>query len=70
MLLAINKIQFADDINLAKKMRNITTFNTDINKTLTDVINWVDINDLSINITKAKRITQTPYQLKFITILT
>lgn len=47
-------IKFADDMTLVIKFENIAMFNTDLNKALTYVKKWMDINDSSINISKTK----------------
>lgn len=47
-------VMFADDTTIMVKCDNSLTFNQDINNSLYDIINWMDINDLKINISKTK----------------
>jgi hypothetical protein len=47
-------IMFADDTTLLLKCNNNLTYERDLNNVLMNVINWMNINDLQININKTK----------------
>lgn len=54
-------ILFADDTTLVVGCDGLDTFELNINKGLTDIIEWMKMNDLHININKTKFIQFTSY---------
>lgn len=59
-----NSILFADDTTLLIKYADNTSFEYQINKALQDIIDWLDANNLHINITKTKMIQFQTYRSK------
>jgi exonuclease III len=61
-----NSILFADDTTLLIKYDENTPFEYHINKALQDIIDWLDANNLHININKTKMIQFQTYRSKHI----
>ncbi|CAD0198524.1 unnamed protein product [Chrysodeixis includens] len=57
-------VLFADDTTIILDCKNMDTFKTEIYKTLEDVIQWLDLNKLKINIEKTKFINFKTYKSK------
>jgi exonuclease III len=54
-------ILFADDTTIVIKCNDRMTYEQDINNALNDIIHWMNINDLNININKSKWIQFISY---------
>lgn len=57
-------ILFADDTTLLIECNNVTTFENDINIALNKIIDWLDKNNLIVNINKTHIIQFHTYQSK------
>lgn len=57
-------VLFADDTTIIMDCKNVDTYETEIYKTLEDVIQWLDKNKLKINIEKTKLINFKTYKSK------
>lgn len=57
-------VLFADDTTIILDCKNRNTYEAEINKTLDDVIKWLDANKLKINIEKTKLINFKTYKSK------
>ena len=47
-------ILFADDSTAIVKCNDLNTYQSDINNTLADIIKWLNMNNLVINLEKTK----------------
>lgn len=57
-------ILFADDTTILFKCNDRENFEKDINSTLKDIVKWMDINNLKLNISKTKAIQFKTYKGK------
>ncbi|KAL0868298.1 hypothetical protein ABMA27_007827 [Loxostege sticticalis] len=60
---------FADDTTVVIKCDNLNSFNDDINKTIKSIIEWLNLNNLKVNINKTKCIQFSTYNARPVDVL-